>query len=72
MFLFKSFWGPEHVSRLSKVVVEVTVITVGLKSLYSFDTKVLSRDNGYYLAAAFPFVKNILERVSLAWLETEF
>lgn len=53
-------------------MVEVTAITVGLKSLYSFDTKVLSLDNSYYLAAAFPFAKNILKRVSLACLKTEF
>lgn len=52
-------------------MVGVTAISVELKSLYS-DTKVLSLDNSYYLTAAFPFAKNILQRVSLAWLKTEF
>lgn len=38
-------------------MVEVTAIIVGLKVLYSFDTKVLSLDNSHYLAAAFPVQK---------------
>lgn len=66
--------GPKYVSRLRQVVVEVTAIIVGLKVLYSFDTKVLSLDNSHYLAAAFPVQKkkNTLKRVSLACLKPEF